>query len=259
MLLIDATLAVLSAQGRKADGQLTQKWIKALTSIGVGGVKRPREPVVALEAIYGCDSVFSGDYAELFRDLRRLEPFEVVFGDSQGFATALATAWLEEGGSRVVASLAGVGGLPALETLRLFLRQTGRLPLPEAGRPLAKVIRLYEIISGRKISLFQPVLGQGLFAAESGVHVDSWAKDPSMYEPFPPELTGAKRLLAIGRHSGRGAVDLKCRQLGLDFPGEAISSLLALVRDKAVGLGRSLSEDEFAALARSLMERSLES
>ncbi|MDR1871351.1 MAG: hypothetical protein LBS60_05390 [Deltaproteobacteria bacterium] len=259
MLLIDATLSVLSAQGRKADSLMTQKWVKALSAIGVGGVKRPREPVVAPDAIYGFDNFLRGDYPELFRQLRRLEPLEVVFGDSQGFATALATAWLEEGGSGVVASLTGIGGLPALETLRLFLRQTGRMALPQANRPLANVIRLYETISGRKISLFQPVLGQGLFAVESGVHVDSWSKDPTLYEPFPPELTGAKRLLALGRHSGRGAVDLKCRQLGLDFPGEALSGLLAQVRDKAVALGRSLTEDEFAALARSLMERPLES
>ncbi|MDR2141934.1 MAG: hypothetical protein LBR11_09140 [Deltaproteobacteria bacterium] len=250
MLLIDATLPALSAAGLSLDPALALKWAKALAALGVSRVKRPREPLVASDALYGLDGVFRGDYPSLFKKLRRLGPLEMVFGDERGWATALAASWLEEGGSGVVCSLVGVGGLPALEQLRLILHLSGRMLLPKLGRELQALGQLFEELSGRELDLFQPVLGRGLFAGEAGVHVDSWPKDPTLYEPFGPEMVGARRVLAIGRHSGQGALRLKCLQLGLSCPRASLPSLLRAVRAKAAELERSLTDAEFAELTQ---------
>ncbi|MDR2423074.1 MAG: hypothetical protein LBE01_06815 [Deltaproteobacteria bacterium] len=258
MLLIDATLAALAAEGRTVGTQLTQKWVKALSAIGISRVKRPNEPVVAECAVYGLDGALAGDYQAIFKRLRRLGHLEVVFGDSRGWASALAFAWLEEGGTGTVASLTGVGGLPALERLRVFLHLNGRMLLPKEGRDFAVIRQLWGELTGQSLDLFHPVLGEGLFVGEAGIHVDCWSKDPSLYELFPPALVGAKRALAIGRHSGQGALRLKCRQLGLACPQEALAGLLDSVRDKAVELERSLTDSEFAALARGRLETRLE-
>jgi isopropylmalate/homocitrate/citramalate synthase len=252
VLLIDATLPALAALGRNPDIDQCHLWVKTLGRIGVAMVKWPKEPVVAPEALYGLDGALDGDYASLFKRLRRLGYLEVVFGDDKGFATALAVAWLEEGGSGVVASLTGIGGLPALETARIYLHLSGRMRLPELSQPFAEVRRLFEEMAGTSVGLFAPVLGEGLFVGESGVHVDSWLMDPSLYEPYPPELVGSERAIAIGRHSGQGAVKLKGRQLGLDFSRGDLRRLLALIREKAEKLERSLTDAEFADLASGL-------
>ncbi|MDR1608679.1 MAG: hypothetical protein LBT38_09785 [Deltaproteobacteria bacterium] len=253
MSLIDATLPVLVAQGHNIDRRLSHRWAQALGQIGVTRVKSPKEPVVASEALYGLDGALTGDYQELFKKLRRLGQLEVVFGDDEGWATALAACWLEEGGSNLVCSLRGVGRLPALESLRLYLHLSGREKLANSGQAFLEIRQLFERLSGLAIDPFEPVLGRGVFAGESGVHVDSWPKDPSLYEPFPPELVGAKRLLTIGRHTGRVALRLKCWQLGLTWPEEKAPDLLTWIRDKAVELERSLTDQEFVDLAESHM------
>ncbi|MDR1083973.1 MAG: hypothetical protein LBP22_03730 [Deltaproteobacteria bacterium] len=56
-------------------------------------------------------------------------------------------------------------------------------------------------------------------------------------------------MLVIGRHSGQGAVRLKCLELGLDYPPEKLKRLLGRVRIMAASLERSLYDDEFLALA----------
>ncbi|MDR0548407.1 MAG: hypothetical protein LBI10_03205 [Deltaproteobacteria bacterium] len=250
MLLIDATIPTLLALGYNINFSKLNKWFKALRSVGVTRIRKPSEPAVALETLHGLDGVLSGDYAAIFRRLRRLEPLEVAFGDSKGQATALAISWLEEGGSGVIATLTGIGSFPALERLRVFLHLSGWSPLPESSQSFAQIREIYESLSGQKLPLFEPVLGRGLFVGESGVHVDGWLKDPSLYEPFPPNLVGAKRALAIGRHSGQGALRLKCWELGFKYPQEKLADLLALARQKATELERSLTDSEFATLAQ---------
>jgi homocitrate synthase NifV len=258
MILIDATLAVMGSQGQDISDSQAQKWVKSLAALGITRVKRPYDPVVTMDALYGLDGALWGDYSELFKGLRKLGPMEVVFGDSYGCATALAVSWFDEGGLGVVASLAGIGGLPALEILRLALHLSGRMILSKDKMVFANVARLFEDMTGRSIDLFAPVLGRGLFVAESGVHVNGWLKDPSLYEPFPPETTNAKRALAIGRHSGRGALRLKCWQLGLNCPSEELPGLLTQVRERAEELERSLTDMEFAELAKARVGVKLE-
>ncbi|MDR1576978.1 MAG: hypothetical protein LBT86_01935 [Deltaproteobacteria bacterium] len=254
MHLIDATLPVLVAQGRIIDRVQARRWSWALSRLDIAKVKGPKEPVVASDALCGLDGVLTGDYQALFQKLRRLGRIEIVFGDNFGWATALAACWLEEGGGGVVCSLTGSGGLAALERLRLCLHVSGRVPLTGSGHVFQELRQLFEEMSGQAVDHFAPVLGRGVFVGESGVHVDSWPKDPSLYEPFPPQLVGAKRLLTIGRHSGQVALRLKCWQLGLSYPQEKFPELLTLARDKSTALERSLTDQEFTDLTQIRME-----
>ncbi|MDD1720538.1 MAG: isopropylmalate synthase [Euryarchaeota archaeon] len=50
------------------------------------------------------------------------------------------------------------------------------------------------------------IVGENIFAHESGIHTDGVLKNPFTYEPFPPEVVGGKRTLLIGDSSGREVV-----------------------------------------------------
>jgi homocitrate synthase NifV len=137
-----------------------------------------------------------------------------------------------------------------MEELRLILHTSGRLPL--VGKGIGELKDLFESLSGEKIAYFKPVIGAGLFALESGVHVDGLMKEPNLYEPFPPELVGAKRYLAVGLHSGHKSLGLKCKQLGITASESQLRQLLPAVKSLALTLERGLTDPELLELAYSI-------
>ncbi|MBI3398337.1 MAG: 2-isopropylmalate synthase, partial [Deltaproteobacteria bacterium] len=56
--------------------------------------------------------------------------------------------------------------------------------------------------SGRPVALDKPIVGDMAFSHESGIHVDGVIKEPSNYEPFPPEKVGNVRKFLVGKHTG---------------------------------------------------------
>lgn len=245
MPIIDATLPALHQTSRKLDLNYCSEWIDTLVSLGVEKIKTATDPLFLPEAILGFDQALLGDYLSLFSELRAGSPPEIAFGNSLGCATALGVAWLEEGGKNLLCATAGEAGLPALEALLMFRHIAGLKPLPPDGGSFKKMRNLYQILAGKKVAATQPVLGPAIFAVESGIHVDGLLKDTTLYEPFPPQLVGASRLLNVGRHSGRNSIKYKCHQMNLNCPDNFFPKLLAEVRNKSTELTRSLTDDEF--------------
>jgi homocitrate synthase NifV len=117
---------------------------------------------------------------------------------------------------------------------------------------LADLRRLFQTMGGGEVPDNKAVIGPGIFAVESGIHVDGLGKDPLLYEPFPPESVGAKRRIVMGPYSGRGSVRVKCVQLGLPCAPELVSKLLAQVRCLSLSLERALEDQEFITLHRQI-------
>jgi isopropylmalate/homocitrate/citramalate synthase len=69
----------------------------------------------------------------------------------------------------------------------------------------------------KEVGFFIPrnkaVVGKNIFTHESGIHTAGVIKNPFIYEPFPPELVGAKRRLVIGDTSGLNVVKLKVEEV----------------------------------------------
>lgn len=137
----------------------------------------------------------------------------VHFHNDLGLATANALACVEEGVDIVQGTINGIGeraGNTPLEELVLALRLHADQYGVECGVEPAKLKALSRTVS--RLSGFvpaanKPVVGDGLFVTESGVHQDGLLKDPSSYLPFPPEAVGGGPIeLVLGKHSGRRAV-----------------------------------------------------
>ena len=106
---------------------------------------------------------------------------------------------------------------------------------------------IIEEIRSEPFALDKAVMGERVFAVESGVHVDGLLKDETLYEPFPPELVGQRRTIVIGKHSGRSSIALKLREGGLEARDTA--KLLQAVREASQNRNRGLTDAEFFALA----------
>lgn len=172
-----------------------------------------------------------------------------------GLATANAWTALRAGADFADASVLGSGersGIAPLEELAALLAL--RAP---AGRRRPYDLRVLPGLAGTvsraarlAVPRTKPVVGQDIFAAESGLHVAGLSKDPALFEPFPPEAVAGTRCLGLGKKSGRTAVRLALARLGLALPEAALPGLVASVRSQAACLGRPITDAELEVLSR---------
>lgn len=66
--------------------------------------------------------------------------------------------------------------------------------------------KLVERLTGIPIQVHEPVVGQNVFAHESGIHTHGVLQHPKTYEPIPAELVGGERRFVFGKHSGRNVI-----------------------------------------------------
>ncbi|MBB5143026.1 homocitrate synthase/isopropylmalate synthase family protein [Desulfovibrio intestinalis] len=205
----------------------------------------------------GCDDALPFTELGFFDKFITLrDVLEFCPGDQAGCATALAVLWLLRGGKRVAGSIGGpalhgTSSGPALEEVALCLESQG------VHTGLSNLHKLPEAVAllrtaGFRVSPHKAVLGDHIFAVESGIHVDGIAKNPALYETYPPESVGLARSIVIGKHSGRAALRLKTAQLGIDLVETHENRLLAAVQKMAMRQQHSLSDRQFAALCASV-------
>ncbi|MES9995617.1 pyruvate carboxyltransferase [Desulfovibrio aminophilus] len=171
-----------------------------------------------------------------------------------GMATANAVTALLSGADQADASLLGIGeraGVAALEELAawLSLRAPERLRRRYDLSILPGLCGLVSRVADVAVPRTKAVVGRDIFAVESGLHAHGIGRDPSLFEPYAPEVVSARRVLALGKKSGRAAVRQGLSRLGLPLSEERLPWLVDMVRRKAEGLGRPLSDEEFALLA----------
>ncbi|QNU67216.1 isopropylmalate synthase [Ruminiclostridium herbifermentans] len=201
--------------------------------------------------IVGLDDLMQHDYLSAFNKIKKLksEMIELCPQNSCYCATALAIEWILNGGNNIAVSFAGSGGFAALEEVIMALRITKRHKPNLDLSVLVQIKSLYEQITGKRIYKNKAVIGSGIFEVESGIHVDGIYKNGSNYEPFEPSIVGMNRKIVIGKHSGSTAIEIKLNEYNIAFPQDKITELLEIVQLESIRLKRSISDQEFVAIA----------
>ena len=115
----------------------------------------------------------------------------------------------------------------------------------EAFAPLAKNVAH---ISGITIEPNHPVIGDKIFHCETGLHLQGLKRDPETYEPFPPELVGARRKLLFGSKVGRQEIRDYLSDMGEHPSLHRLEWLVKEVRNAATDLCRPLQQEELTVL-----------
>ena len=164
-----------------------------------------------------------------------------------GMATANALAGVRAGANYITVSINGLGektGNAALEEVVMALKCLHNIDL---GIPTNRFRELAEYVaeaSGRAIPVWKAIVGDNVFAHESGIHADGVIKNPRNYEIFSPEEVGLTRQLVVGKHSGSHTIIHKFREFGIDLTQSEANDVLALARTMAVELKRALFDKE---------------
>ncbi|TKJ40027.1 hypothetical protein CEE37_09835 [candidate division LCP-89 bacterium B3_LCP] len=117
---------------------------------------------------------------------------------------------------------------------------------------LRELRRLVEVNSGIPVSAHAPIIGEGVFTHESGIHTAGMLIDKSIYQVIDPELVGAQIRYVFGKHSGVAAVKAVLEKTiyreglerdGVELNQELIEAVALFVKDARQKRTRS---DSFA-------------
>lgn len=102
--------------------------------------------------------------------------------------------------------------------------------------------------SGRILPSWKAIVGNNMFAHESGIHADGAIKNPKNYEAFDPGVVGLERQIVIGKHSGKAGIVNKFREYGIELDDNTAQGILQMVRATSVRLKRSLFDKELVQI-----------
>jgi len=158
-----------------------------------------------------------------------------------GLAVANAMAGVRAGADCVHTTVNGIGERTGIVDLSNFVVATRILNKQDLNYDLKilKQISAYvEKITGIYIYPLMPIMGDNAFTHKSGVHTDGVLKNPSTYEPFPPEIVGRERKIIVDKFAGRRAVMSKLESYGIKAIDE---DLLKIIQEiKKVGDERKI-------------------
>ena len=137
-----------------------------------------------------------------------------------GVANTLAGHWYGANWSSL--TFMGIGeraGNTELEKILMFLFNRVKGFEKYNPRQLAELTKYLAQELPFRIPSNKAIVGENIFAHESGIHTDGILKNSFTYEPFPPELVGGQRALLIGDSSGREVVRHKIEEVLYELLG----------------------------------------
>jgi D-citramalate synthase len=85
--------------------------------------------------------------------------------------------------------------------------------------------KIVETLSGIRIPVNKPVIGENVFTQTSGVHADGDSKDNLYYNNLLPERFGRKRKYALGKQSGKATIRKNLEEFGLFLSPESLNKV----------------------------------
>lgn len=164
-----------------------------------------------------------------------------------GMATANALAGVRAGANYIGVTMIGLGeraGNAALEEVVMALKHIYGVDLNFKTEMFREVAEYVSRASGRELPAWKAIVGDNMFAHESGIHADGALKNPRTYEAFTPEEVGLERQIVIGKHSGTAAIRAKFAEYGIHLTKHQADELLPVIRSTAVSLKRALFDKE---------------
>ena len=176
---------------------------------------------------------------------------EVHTHNDLGMATANAIAGIRAGAKFVNTTINGLGeraGNAALEEVIMGLKHACGIETGIDTHRFREMSLFVAKASHRPLSVSKPVVGERVFAHESGLHADGVIKDPHNYEGFDPAEVGLTRSIVIGKHSGTGGLIERFRSMGISVDRSRAVPLLEMTRAMSCRRKRDLTNCELMGI-----------
>jgi homocitrate synthase NifV len=168
-----------------------------------------------------------------------------------GMATANSIVGIEAGATSINTTVIGLGeraGNASFEQVLMSLvHQFGEDRLVHS-QTLQRLVHTVSEAADKPIAVNTPIVGEHIFAHESGIHVNGMIKSSHSYEAFEPDEVGLHRAFPIGKHSGSSTLLYHLKKLGLAPEYSKVKNLLPKVREIVTMRKRVLGEQELKDL-----------
>lgn len=121
---------------------------------------------------------------------------------------------------------------------------------------LTELAHLVEEMSNVRLPPTKPIVGSSAFAHQLDNHIRGVLKDPAVYEPYSPDVVGNERSFPLGRLSGKYAVSMKLKELGVAEDSIDVEELVAWTRMQAARQGGHLDDEDFRLHAHQMQKTS---
>lgn len=183
-------------------------------------------------------------------DLNLLD-IEMHMHNDFGMATANSVAGIEAGALSANTTVIGLGeraGNASFEQVLMSLVHQFGVKKEIDSQKLRQLVSTVSLAANKPINTNQPIVGEHIFAHESGIHVNGMMKSKSAYEAFTPESVGAMRDFPIGKHSGSSTLFFHLKQIGITPSKKKLQQLLPIVREIVTCRKQVLSSQELKEL-----------
>jgi 2-isopropylmalate synthase len=174
-----------------------------------------------------------------------------------GLAVANSLAALLNGARQVECTINGIGeraGNTSLEEIVMALRTRkdyfGNFETGIETQEIYPASSLLTNLTGMMVQPNKAIVGRNAFAHEAGIHQDGVIKEKTTYEIMRPETVGIKEnVLVMGKHSGRHALMLKYRDLGLELSKDELEKAYILFK-KVADKKKEVFDDDLIVIVR---------
>jgi 2-isopropylmalate synthase len=204
---------------------------------------------------YGVPEEYGALIGQVARALGPSAIVSVHCHNDLGLAVANSLAAIQNGARQIECTVNGIGeraGNCSLEEIVMVLKtRADRLPYVTGIKTeqLFPASQLLTEIIGVGVQPNKAIVGANAFAHEAGIHQDGFLKERTTYEIIEPKTVGVpESRLVLGKHSGRHALNDRCKALGLalDKPQlDEVYTRFTALADRQKGI----TDDEIRALA----------
>jgi homocitrate synthase NifV len=192
-------------------------------------------------------------YAERVRRVTQASPIDLQCHahNDFGYAVANTVAGVLAGARWFHVTVNGIGeraGMPDLAQVSMSLKLHHGIDVGIRSEALSRLSRRVAAAAGHPVLPWQPLVGDNVFAHESGIHVNAMLRDPSSFEALDPATVGGERRYVLGKHSGRALVRSILCERGHQPSDEALGRLLSHTREEAVSGTRGVTAEQLVAL-----------
>lgn len=178
-------------------------------------------------------------------------PVSVHFHNDFGLATANTLTAIECGVNQAHVTVNGLGertGNCSLEELVMTLKVAYGIDLGLDTTRLYSLSNLVGRLTGVKMPVNKPIVGDNAFTHESGIHVHGILNNSFTYEPMLPEMVGHSRRIVLGKHTGANSLRSKLKEYHIDLNEKQFDNVLSQI--KSLGdSGKIVTDDDLVAIA----------
>jgi isopropylmalate/homocitrate/citramalate synthase len=188
------------------------------------------------------------------------KPIQVHCHNAFGLAVANSLAAVEAGAQTVHTTVNAISegtGAAALEEVAMAAKCLYGIDSNIKFDKLVPLSKLVQERSGVKMPAHKPIVGDGIFTAESGIVLGWWSRirdlnlSPLEIFPFMPEFVGGEgHRMVVGKKSGRDSITYKLKELGLAAPEGKTDEILMRVKKTGIELKRALSDEELKQIVQ---------